>query len=913
MSYSPVVSRLQFLFAKLTPAYFWIINLALVIAIGFFEFTVLQESPEMRASGIVRAKIFITEAIVLLGIISGIRLTFQRRTQSLGRLLFLVEFPLLFISFWFLTLPAYPWSFMLVGLSILIAALNFYLHLNNFTFPYHDKLLYWSKHFGLAIAAWIFLVWIFFIPGMVWAFLKGLIENFEYMLDDMNPTISGLAMFIVGSTFFFSPLIALLTFGSEFINLSNLRKWRHFFITSTALLLFMIIMNFFEKIAPQQSLQRAELLLRTQPFTQELSQQIGNSQLLQSHLKQIYFARYKYPLEDFVPTRSGSTGVRSLGSNIDRLFAQLYCNTKSPTCGQVLGSIYRPIIFPIYYPGSFYDDQQTAAKIYEQLFDASLAEETRDQLYAYTRRSLMGQGFRNPDTFSPHQNVLLRNVETQTSVNQDLGLYIQATTYTFQNSTDQQQEAVLEFNLPSTTAVVTDLHLGPGLELPSQVAPRGAALAVYQQSLRRNIDPALLEQVGPRTYRLRVFPIPQATDKSSPGTQKVQIEFTADLHTHPQIPEVMPITPIRNLKLNNQTLITSTIRNRDIELKTQTFPHQQLVNVQPPIYTLEYFQTPTLSFETTPSNFVNLQSQPAPQPHQLAIYFDNSYSANHNQVHKQYQQILSYFQDQNITVIPYTFNFQIQRLESLDDLEFWGYTDTTALTQHLADTSDTYNLIITDDSTFEHKRDAQAVINLSSFSNRQLMLIQLSDHPISLKTDLTNAILASQGHTHQIADSSQLTLVLADVFTKPQINFLHGNATGARPFEPQWEEAFEDLWAAYQSRELLSQIRDEPSSQQVMTAQTAIAARAHIINSFNSLIALETDAQQRQLERLSQQDNKYRRDHQSAEEIAVGDLPNFQRTPEPDVYITLAIVLSILGIYHITFKKVFFSFDEKKQ
>jgi len=56
------------------------------------------------------------------------------------------------------------------------------------------------------------------------------------------------------------------------------------------------------------------------------------------------------------------------------------------------------------------------------------------------------------------------------------------------------------------------------------VAPRGAAQAVYRNEVRVNMDPALVEQIGPRQYRLRVFPIPpvevsfdEQTDRSTIG------------------------------------------------------------------------------------------------------------------------------------------------------------------------------------------------------------------------------------------------------------------------------------------------------------------------------------------------------------------------------------------------------------
>lgn len=80
----------------------------------------------------------------------------------------------------------------------------------------------------------------------------------------------------------------------------------------------------------------------------------------------------------------------------------------------------------------------------------------------------------------------------------------------YQNLTGQRQEVVYYFNLPES-AVVTGVWLGDSADRAARhefrVAPRGAAQALYRQEVRRNVDPALVEQIGPRQYRLRVFPI----------------------------------------------------------------------------------------------------------------------------------------------------------------------------------------------------------------------------------------------------------------------------------------------------------------------------------------------------------------------------------------------------------------------
>ncbi len=95
----------------------------------------------------------------------------------------------------------------------------------------------------------------------------------------------------------------------------------------------------------------------------------------------------------------------------------------------------------------------------------------------------------------------------------------------YQNQTTQRQEVVYYFSLPES-AVITGVWLGNTPDRATryayQVAPRGAAQAVYQNELRRNMDPALVEQIGPRQYRLRVFPVePQSWRQDGTSNRSV--------------------------------------------------------------------------------------------------------------------------------------------------------------------------------------------------------------------------------------------------------------------------------------------------------------------------------------------------------------------------------------------------------
>jgi len=80
----------------------------------------------------------------------------------------------------------------------------------------------------------------------------------------------------------------------------------------------------------------------------------------------------------------------------------------------------------------------------------------------------------------------------------------------YQNQTAELQEAIYYFSLPES-AVITGIWLGDTADKAQadafQVAPRGAAQAVYREQTRVQKDPALVEQIGPRQYRLRVYPV----------------------------------------------------------------------------------------------------------------------------------------------------------------------------------------------------------------------------------------------------------------------------------------------------------------------------------------------------------------------------------------------------------------------
>ena len=158
---------------------------------------------------------------------------------------------------------------------------------------------------------------------------------------------------------------------------------------------------------------------------------------------------------------------------------------------------------------SLIHDSNTATQFYEQYFDEPINKAERPAVVNAVRSTWdVSRATQAWQAVDDREILLTQQALTLTEEDgyADVELY-----EVYQNQTNQQQEVVYYFNLPES-AVVTGMWLGNSPDRTKRfvykVSPRGAAQQVYKEQVtvfRR--DPALLEQIGPRQYRLRVFPI----------------------------------------------------------------------------------------------------------------------------------------------------------------------------------------------------------------------------------------------------------------------------------------------------------------------------------------------------------------------------------------------------------------------
>lgn len=162
--------------------------------------------------------------------------------------------------------------------------------------------------------------------------------------------------------------------------------------------------------------------------------------------------------------------------------------------------------------GAMSRESNQAAQLYEDYFDQPIFDGERETVLAALGSTWDVVGAAQAVQDAADHEVHLNKQELHFVEHGDMADFELHEEY--QNESGQRQEVVYYLTLPES-AVITGVWLGNSENRDERfvyrVAPRGAAQQVYKEQVRRNIDPALVEQIGPRQYRVRVFPVEAKT------------------------------------------------------------------------------------------------------------------------------------------------------------------------------------------------------------------------------------------------------------------------------------------------------------------------------------------------------------------------------------------------------------------
>ncbi len=446
----------------------------------------------------------------------------------------------------------------------------------------------------------------------------------------------------------------------------------------------------------------------------------------------------------------------------------------------------------------------------------------------------------------------------------------------FENTSYQQQEVIYEFFLPSGAAI-TDLKLGPNLEYGGIISPKGAAQRTYEAQLNIRRDPALLEQTGPRQYRLRVFPVPAKGDMTTLSGKRQKVLFS---YTTPGDPTGYPL-PVYTKKTNILTTsarLSARMTNSSVQLK-ESDTHMAYASGQSvdPCTTKVSEDTKTDAIQATVSSIAADETAKsiscadlgkalsALSGQRISIYVDTSYANRDNkEVAALFQTLASHtqFLEQN-TVTLYKYNTQVSPGTVLtknnisDAITYFGNATSLDAIKFPADVPTIAMVYPGPKSTVTQ----QSLYPFSSLT-RAYFVHSLVLPPYTM--EFTSKLLQSGGDTTSTTDEALRLMALdltsenvfPNIFSMVSLAHLPNISTALPlPFETPASTARVANKALLQK--LLVQFpRDALGDVAVLDNINSFSEKATLVSPYSSLLALVNDAQKQQ---LAQFKNRYDR------------------------------------------------------
>ena len=566
----------------------------------------------------------------------------------------------------------------------------------------------------------------------------------------------------------------------------------------------------------------------------------------------------------------------SYSAKLTRIYRRAFANIElTRTAAQIHSALLGPII----YAGDR-SDVGVADRLYEELFDTPIQ---RGEQRAVTRA--LQATYDEDEVTAGLMNIGVRNVllKEQNVTVQDKGTYaVVEIEETYENLTRENQEIFYAFSLPEDAAI-TGLWIGQTDERAKMdafvVAPRGAAQQVYEDQVQRNIDPALLEQVGPGQYRLRVFPIPRARQNRNRAAARAM-----RMHMRYVVP-------------NNEGsfALPTLLEKRNVDWSPETIRTLNTKAVQTPngwMGEAVAAKDPRASTFDVILGKTRVQKRPvqanaAAVAGRFAVVIDSSYSMQ--QRAPMLEKTLEDLQEWQAASPATDLDFFIHRadtgLESIDAptlsaLRPYGAITLQQMINAVQDQSAQFNAVIllTDQSRYG-VTSGQSDIAL----DRPLWIFPQGKAPAAFDDDVLDLIYRNKGGV--IASVNALQTAMAN----PDARVVSGAAWSVSPVNERraiWPEE-----AALAARQIiLAQSFGTPPTPTALDELHALATKHGIVTPYSSMIVLVNDRQRQQLEKASKADDRYARESRSGKE----NLSSPSRVPEPSPLLLIFLAATAL-------------------
>jgi putative PEP-CTERM system integral membrane protein len=592
----------------------------------------------------------------------------------------------------------------------------------------------------------------------------------------------------------------------------------------------------FALVQPQPQIE-AFKLLETPPKTEKARQELlQKSNVIRDGLLTAYLASYRYP--------------RFKDESIYYMYRWLVPESGART----LQAMYDFLTSPFTYKGE-YQDREKAAELYAQFFDTPIIRGERPAIEKALQSTFMRNEAKAGLMDVNKQRVLL--AQQQITVKPqgdwaDIEIY-----EVYQNQTSNLEEILYYFSLPET-AVITGVWLGEtgdrSLSFPFTVSPRGAAQQVYNQEVARRVDPALLEQVGPRNYRLRAFPIPQK------GRGEMHLWLTYKVLKQNDTWPLPQLEERRNLYWNSAT--QRMINGKKVAAKDRWLPDSLPAKDG----------QPTLHQVALPGNYL-IQGKPfdaeykLPQNQRFAVILDGSYSMNahRSDVVASFRWLQEQVLKRNTADLYLTVaQGEPKRLDNLQGFNpnqavFYGTLQHRQMLQQFQKLQGNtkYNAIIllTDAGSYELTED-KAVLSMSA----PLWMVHLGSFPAAYDDATLQALQDSGGGV-----AGDIKTAMQRIGTQPTlgtslVNLVDGYAwfISQTTEAPQAVGGFSPIaarqWVTHLSRQM------QPKDVKQLDAIHGVAKQYGIVTPYSSMIVLVNDRQREDLKQAEQKSDRFNRE-----------------------------------------------------
>ena len=600
--------------------------------------------------------------------------------------------------------------------------------------------------------------------------------------------------------------------------------------------------------------------------TETRKAQLAKADVIKTGLTHAYLHRYRY----LSPWRD-SNALRNLYQKDLQL---------PEGSAQFFQNIHNFLLSPFLYRGAD-GDAERAADLYAQFFDVSIQEDQRapiqTALQATANREDTSAGLLNLN----QEIIALTQQEVQVSEQGDWATVEIHERY--ENDTPEDQEIFYSFSLPES-AVLTGLWLGDinnVKQYPFVVSPRGAAQQVYKGEVARGqiqtpVDPALLEQVGPRQYRLRIYPIPRAerSVQEDPNPILGTTNGTLDLWMTYQVMQEKGQWPLPQLTEKRSifwTAETERLRNgKAVEVAAdQWFEPAIPAQKKAKAVTHQVVLPEGYTVTATPAT-----SQPsaALSNKQIAVVVDSSYSmAQQKTAILQAVDQLENVRQQNkvdfYVAVAGADAIKRDRLSPQDILFYGSLQPADILNQFDSARQDTaYDaiLLLTDEGSYELSKDAK-ILDLQA----PLWIVhQGGALPSAYDDQLLQTLTATKGGVTTSVDDALLQIAAADegrmVSDGYEWTVTAADGTFAQEKSNQKQDGFEAIAArqaiVQQSRTLdLSQVEG-------LDKVHAIAKRTGIVSPYSSMLVLVDDRQKELLKEAEAGADRFERETEDGQD-----------------------------------------------